>query len=611
MTRQPEGPSADDSTPKLFCEAERVAGIGSWIWDPDGDALTWSPNLYRLFGFEPHSVEPTFDLFYRHVHPDDVERLRAEWASATATGLTPPVEYRVVRPDGVTRHMLARGQVVRDEGHEIVRLVGTLTDVTERVANRAELRRVQQMLESAQEIANIGSWSWDPVDGEIRWTDHLYRITGIAPGEPLTIASFDNLVHVDDRPLLQAARQRTLEGADLGKGMVVRIVRPDGVVRWVEMAGRRHPDGSFDGVIMDVTDRRRLEDQLRAATTLEATGRLAAGIAHDFNNLLTVILANTSAVLADVERDELVEIQRSARSGASLVRRLLAFGRDREQQPRIIDLSLLVEDGANWIQRVIGDDVTVRAEVEAGLHVHADPSEIHRIMLNLALNGRDAMPDGGTLRVCLSSQDGQADITISDNGVGMDEETLALALEPFFTTKAAGRGTGLGLSTVYGAVRQLAGHMTITSEPGEGTRVQLTIPLVDAPTAPATEGEPSHIEATTSLRILLVEDDPGVRRSIARQLRGQQHHIFEAADANEAVHHLATEQLDLVVTDWSLPAGGGARVLAEINEKSPSLPVLVITGYLQDAVPPEVALLLKPFEPSELMQRIAALTSPH
>lgn len=585
--------------------------MGSWVWDVRDGTLTWSANLFRIAGLEPESLDPTMEDFFALVHPHDLERVQRMSAAAAELEQAPPMEYRLVRADGEVRHVLAQGRAARGADGELLRLVGTLTDISARQEQERELQRATRMLESAQEIANIGSWTWSPQDGEIRWTEQLYRITGVDRGEPLTIASFDELVHEDDRASLRASRARVLQGEDPSEELVtVRIVRPDGEVRSIEMSARQGPDGELAGVIMDVTERLRLERELRASRTLEATGRLAAGIAHDFNNLLTVVLANVAALAERAPSPELDEIGEAARSGAALVERLVAFGRASDRHPRVIELGALAADGVAWIQRVIGDDVVVEGALDGPVHVHADPSEIHRIMLNLALNARDAMPRGGTLRICLATEEGQAVLSFHDQGHGMSTRTLGRAAEPFFSTKADGWGAGLGLSTVYGIVRQLGGNVHLSSVPGRGTQVRLTLPLVAAPSAPrAAPAVPAPPAAGRT--VLLVEDHPGVRRAIARQLQRAGHSVVQAGDAAEAVAALARAPVDIVVTDWLMPGGGGGgeRVVDEVRSTYPAVPVLVITGHLPEGVEAGSPILEKPFAPAELLRRVAELTA--
>ena len=598
----------------LLEEAERVAGLGSWVWDVATNQIEWSNNLFRMMGHEPQSFTPTLEDFFARIHPDDLERVKRTSAEVAANAVAPVMEYRIRRVDGTTWICLANGRAVRDGKGALIRMVGTLTDVTDLRRQHREHERIQRILASAQQIASIGAWSWLPETGQIRWTDELFAITGLARDAELSVKSFDNLVHPDDLPLLQAARRRVLSGelTPAEAMMTVRIVRPAGDIRWVEMAGRQGENGELIGIVADVTRRRRLEDELLKSRTLESTGRLAAGIAHDFNNLLTVVVANTKSLIEQgLASPEIQEIQDAALSGATLVEHLLAFGRHTDREPRIIDLSAHVEQASRWIQRVIGDDVRITCRLKPNVRIHADPAELHRVLLNLSLNARDAMTTGGTLRLELDREERSAVLRVGDTGGGMDRETLSRAADPFFTTKPEGEGSGLGLSTVYGCIRQLGGTMHIESERQLGTVVEIRLPLVEQAQPKKKHASIPATAERRPLRVLLVEDNRGVRRALKRQLNHAQHLVQEAEDAQAALTLLREVQVDIVLTDWSMPGGGGERLLREIRKGWPGLPVVVMSGFLPTTTTIDAPLLRKPFEPRTLLKALDdAMTPP-
>ncbi len=589
-------------------ELEQLAGIGSWTVLDDDPSPRWSDNLFRLLGYEPGEVAPGLEPVLARAHPDDREAIRDGLTrAARETGRV--VRFRVTMPDGARRRLVMRTRRAGQQRGR-ARIVGWLTDVTEETARARALEEATNALDAAQQIANVGSWTWDPESGEIHWSDQLYRITGVDPEVVPTVETFDGLIHPEDLPRLHEERVEVLSGADPARSVTtLRLVRPDGSIRWIEMLARHSPGGELVGAIIDITERRRLEEQLRSARTLEAIGRLAAGIAHDFNNLLMVILANAAALETGEGRRELQEIQAAAESGASLVRRLLAFGAQTPGETRALDLSLLVTDAAAWIQRVIGDDIVVVCSVDPGLYVRADPSEVHRVLLNLANNCRDAMPDGGTLQLSLQRDADEAELRVVDDGEGMDQATLEHALEPFFTTKQTGEGTGLGLSSVYGTVERMGGSFRIDSSPGVGTEVVIRLPTVEAlAREPASSAPPTAVRRLDA-RVLLVEDETYVRRALSRHLRRAGADVIEAGDAQDALLVLAeTSDVDVIVTDWMMPGGGGRAVIDELEARDRRVPVVVMSGYMPDPAQHEGVVLLKPFPPEELIAHLVALT---
>ncbi|HEX3236203.1 MAG TPA: response regulator [Gemmatimonadales bacterium] len=393
------------------------------------------------------------------------------------------------------------------------------------------------------------------------------------------------------------------------------------------------------GTQRDVTDRKVAEERLLQAQRMEAVGRLAGGVAHEANNQMSVILGSVAFLLGrgdlpDEVREDVEQIQRAAERTASVTTQLLAFSRRQVLQIQWLDLNTTVAGMESTLRRTMGEEVTVVLRIQdVSGSIVADPGQLERALLNLALNARDAMPGGGRLTIetgtivlteayarlkpGVAIQPGAyAVLAVSDTGHGMDRETLAQAFEPFFTTKGLGKGTGLGLSTVYGFVKQSDGYVWAYSEPGQGTVVKVYLPLVDLPTeagAPARSIAPPAVIGRT---VLVVEDEPQVRRMAARALAQAGHRVLEAADGRDAISLLARagQGIDLVLTDVAMPGMSGRELAERLREARPDVRVIFMSGYADDEIvrrgllDPEQPFIQKPFTPAVLVQRVAELT---
>ena len=397
------------------------------------------------------------------------------------------------------------------------------------------------------------------------------------------------------------------------------------------LAGRT----DMGGVLLtgrDVTERRRMEHALRQVQRMDSIGQLAGGVAHDFNNILTAILGFSEILLDDAppgsdSRLDLEAIQKAAQHGASLSRQLLAFSRRQMLDLKVLDLGEVVRDFERMIGRVLGEHIRWSTHTDADLwHVKADRGQLEQVLMNLAVNARDAMPDGGTLTIETrnatidgGTPDGSQPapgayvrFSVRDTGVGMDADTQARIFEPFFTTKAPGRGTGLGLATVYGIVKQSGGVIDVESEPGQGSTFHVFLPAV-AETAvdAAHHAAPRPAAAVESASILLIEDDAALRRLLARSLERVGHRVRDAADSADALAILATDPtIDLLVTDAVLPGQSGPNLARQIEADRPSLRVLFISGYSDDAIlrlgllNDQEAFLQKPFGPRTFVHKV-------
>lgn len=461
--------------------------------------------------------------------------------------------------------------------------------------------------------------------------DALCRMLGYSQEELLARTVID-ITHPDDLQVETEHKAAAYHDRVGSFQVQKRYVRADGSVLMgrLSVSTTYGPDGSpsyFVGQLEDVTEQQRLHTQLSQLQRLESLGQLAGGVAHDFNNMLAVILGFGEilgeTLQADAQRRDLDEIMRAAERARDLTRQLLAVGRRGQLGPDVIDINQSVRDTARMLDRVLGSDVQVALDLEASVGAaRIDEVHLEQILLNLAVNARDAMPTGGTFRISTTiehvatqrpglSPGAYVRLEIRDDGVGMSDDTTAHLFEPFFTTKAAGHGTGLGLATVYGIVRQTQGHITVASAPGRGTTFTLWIPASKAATRPDEPGHP--VEATRPGRILFAEDEPALRSLCQRVLAGAGYEVLVASDGGEALHHAAAaEPLDLLITDVTMPDMHGPRLADILHQSRPDLSVLFISGHARGAVPSggdgaHVDFLAKPFRPDDLLQRVQGL----
>ena len=612
---------------ETFRLAQQGARMGTWDVDLASGKTTWSTGLRALYGVGsdyPTSLEDLGPL----VHPDDRARVLATAGDAYNRGEGFEFEFRLIRPDGTPRSVLSRASVYHGPDGSLARILGVAVDITERKLAQDELERSEQMLQLAQTSAGLGAWDWNLETDELTWTPAMYTILGLDPAssEP-SYEGFSSRVHPEDLAVFEAAVQRCLTSGDTNYESVCRVVRPSGEVRWTINRGTIIRDDDEKptrviGITLDETDRRQVEARLRQAEKLEAIGQLAGGVAHDFNNLLVAINGYTELALRQLDRGDsdvtghLGAVLAAADRAAGLTRQLLAFGRRQVLTPEIIDLGGVVRDTVGLLERVLGDNVELVTKLAGEpVVVEADRGQLEQVIMNLAVNARDAMPDGGRLTITvepvLEPGGDVAQLSVSDEGSGIDAEIAAHIFEPFFTTKG-NAGTGLGLSTVHGIVTQSGGHLFLDTKLGRGSTFKIRLPLSHSQPLPAATGHGEAIHGGTET-ILVVEDDASVRSIVTVMLEELGYVIVGAASGEEAVELFETPELDisLVLSDVMLRGIDGRTTIERIRAIEPATKALYMSGYTDDVAietnKPGTAFIQKPFSGDELCSRVREL----
>ena len=502
------------------------------------------------------------------------------------------------------------------------------------------LRESQERFQFVARATNDAVWDCDLVTDALWWNEGLQTIFGYTPEQVgPDVPWWNEHIHPEDRDRIVTDRRVAIDRGAESWSAEYRYRKADGAYADVFDRGYVLHDGDgrpvrMIGAMMDVTQRKQLEDELRQAQKMEAVGRLAGGVAHDFNNLLTIITGRSAMLLGrlkpeDPSRKSVELIQKTAARAASLTRQLLAFSRKQVLQRKVLDLNAAVADMSDMLRRLIGEDVELLLTLgPAAGQVNADPVQLEQALLNLAVNARDAMPRGGSLgietdrvEIGVAPPDRPealppgpyAVLRVMDTGVGMDAETHAHIFEPFFTTEERGKGTGLGLSTVHGVVRQHGGAIHVRSAVGGGTTFEIYLPQVEAVTPrPSAPEDASSRPATGQETILLVEDEEDVRALAREVLERQGHRVLEAGDGVLALQRYEAEgeRIDLILTDVVMPRMSGRELVDRVRAIRPAMPVLYMSGYTEDAIlrhgvhDSSMLLLSKPFTPSDLIAKV-------
>jgi len=619
--------------------ADQVINYAIFMVDRQGRNATWNKGVARMLGYDMAEFlgASVGDLFT----PEDraAEAPERQLADAIEHGRAGSERW-LIRKDGTRFWASLATTPARDAQGQVVGFAQTLRDLTD--VRRAEeaLRRSREALDFALEAARLGTWDHDLVTGEMRWDARAKALFGLRADAAVNHRVWADALAPDDLGPAEAALEKALTdptqfSTEYG------VVWPDGSTHAVAMIGRGTVDPAtgrpvrMAGVMLDITERKRTEERLQEVLRLEAIGRLAGGIAHDLNNMLVAILGfsdilGDSFQPGDPRRDDVEQITLAASRSANLTRQLLAFARRELIQPRRIDVNGVIRRTEKMLRPVLGESIQLVFQLSAEVGaIYADPGQVEQILMNLVLNARDAMPQGGRIVVetaKLSLGAGSArrhvasDVTpghyvmlaVSDTGQGMDPATLQRIWEPFFTTKPTGQGTGLGLAAVYGAVKQSGGFVWAESVPGQGTVVSVYWPEDLLKAEQLAEPRPGpRVEGGTET-VLVVEDEPLVRSLTVRTLARLGYQCLVAETAEQALRMVRDHEADpdLLVTDVVLPGESGGWLGEQLSNERPGLPMLFMSGFTDEEVIRRGLLaagrpfLQKPFAPGELAREV-------
>ncbi|MFZ5450543.1 MAG: PAS domain S-box protein [Thermodesulfobacteriota bacterium] len=639
------------------------------IVDKHGRLLKWNKLAEKLFGYSFKEIkEKKIFEFY-----EDQQELDNMLNLLRNNKVVKEHEIRMRRKNGEVVVFSLSISMLKDSANHMIGSVGVARDMTEKREAEKELRKYRQHLEEMvdkrtlqlltandrlqKEISERKSTEEALKSSEARYRSlfdgvpvGLYRTTpdgkildaNLALVQMLGYPNRESLLalNVAESYVNQGDREKKkalLEEVGIVRDFEIELRRYDGKKIWVKDSVRVVQDADsgdtyYEGSMEEITEKKQLESQYRQAQKMEAVGRLAGGVAHDFNNLLTAITGYGEIILMELRRKDplgqhVEEILRAADRATSLTQQLLAFSRKQILQPRGINLNDTLTDMQAMLQRLIGEDIELVLDLKLELGtVTADPNQIEQMVMNLAVNARDAMPQGGkiiletgnffldeayTQRHLEVSPGPYVMLAVSDNGLGMDEETRNHIFEPFFTTKELGKGTGLGLATVYGIVRQSGGHIWVYSEPGHGTTFKIYLPRVDAAVETVKAEKPAELPYGTET-ILVVEDEDALRALICKALKKFGYRTLEARHGGEAllICEEATERIQLMLVDVVLPQMSGPQIAARLAHLQPGMKVLFMSGYTENAIThhgvldQRVPFLQKPFKPVTMVRKV-------
>ncbi|MCH5550351.1 PAS domain-containing protein [Pseudomonas syringae pv. syringae] len=667
---QPPVPSAQEAAERLQLALESGAVVGTWVWDIIADQLTGDERFARTFGLCPKLCAKglPLELVIASIHPDDSARVDKSIEEALQSSETYRCEYRVLHEDGIYRWIEASGRIERDSRGKPIRSPGVLLDIDGRRTAEYERDRLNELLRIFTAAVPGVVYAKD-LEGRMLVAN---RGTADLIGKPpeFFIGKTD-LEFLDDQEQARTLMEtdRRIMQSNVSEQIEEQVNLADGSAAiWLSTkAPLLDASGEVIGLIgssIDVTarkkaeeavrelnqtleqrieqavfEREQIEDALRHSQKMDAVGQLTGGIAHDFNNLLAGISGSLELITKRLAQGRVGDVDRyvsvaqgAVRRAASLTHRLLAFSRRQTLSPRVTDVNGLIHDMEELIARTVGPEIDIKVVAHDDLWpALIDHAQLESSLLNLCLNARDAMPNGGriiietanaSLEECTDPDHGipageHLSIRVTDTGIGMSPDIAAKAFEPFFTTKAIGAGTGLGLSMVYGFVRQSGGQIRVESVEGQGTSVVMHLPRYTADNAPRAV-EPEVIEEPphhTGETVLVVDDEPSVRMLVAEVISGLGYNCLEAADAQSGLQILQSDtRIDLLISDIGLPGGMNGREMADAaGDCRPGLPTLFITGYAKTSVlddchlRPCTQVLTKPFGLDALAGRVTGL----
>lgn len=611
-------------------------------WDLDTGKFWANGNFEAMFGFAPFDAITLDEFKAIHLHEEDRPAALADLHAAIDSGRDRLVqEYRFIRGDGSIGYSKAFMMILRTANGDANRLIGTVTDITDIKETDRKLQLSEERFRVVAGLSNDVVWDWDLETGEIWRSEGLVRKLGFDPVERHSGYDFwEKHIHPDDRKIVNDSMMQAIQGADRQWEADYRFIdSADGILFVQDRAVIiRNSDGKavrLLGSMTDVTAQRELDARLRQSQKLEAIGQLTGGVAHDFNNLLMVIGGNAELLkelaLPSEAREMVDLIENASNHGAELTSHLLSFARKQTLAPRPLKIDEQLAVTGTLLRRVLPENITITVENTAGLwQVEADAGQLESALVNLCLNAKDAMASGGRLILAATNRQigsefrkidpdlkpgDYVQILIIDSGTGIEADLLDKVFDPFFTTKPIGQGTGLGLSMVYGFAKQSGGHVSVSSEVGVGTTVQLLLPRAKRKETGGLSNIPDEVLPKGAETVLLVEDNDLVRTHVHKQLRLLGYTVLTSCNGQEALEELKKPQkIDLLFSDIVMPGGMDGMMLAEAAKKlHPELKILLTSGYSEktftghDKTDSAITLLAKPYSRKRLATTLRAV----
>lgn len=610
-----------------------LSHMGSWDWILSTNAVIWNPNTYRLFGYQLGEIDLCYDNWGDRVHPDDVVRIEQEVTQALETQTDLTMEYRVVLPDGNLRWLLTKGRGLYNEMGQPVRMAGVVFDITERKLTEQKIREQAALLDIASDAISVR----DLNHHILYWNQGAERLYGWLAAE--AIGAKANELLQDHDALSEEMMQRLLErGAWQGEMRNLTKSGKDVIVeaRWTLVRDEMGQPQCILSVDTDVTVKKQLEMQFYRAQRLESLGTLAGGIAHDLNNVLTPIVAITQLLRLrqsplDARSQEMLKVvEDSAKRGAEMIKQILSFTRGTGGERHPVQMSSLLQEVIDVVQQTFPKSISIQQRISDPSHklVFADPTYLHQVLMNLCVNARDAMPDGGVLSLSLEScfvdqtvaqvnLDARVGyylvVTVADTGTGIPLNVRDRIFDPFFTTKAPGQGTGLGLSTVLGIVKNYGGFVQVLSEVGQGTQVKVYLPEIQGSLPYSSPAEAQKDGNGQGELVLVVDDDIAVQRSTQSLLENHCYTVISANNGRDAIalYEQHQAEISVVILDIMMPKMSGFTLIQHLKAINPMVKIIAMSGLPANQEPALAAgatrFLSKPFALNTLLETLHTL----
>ena len=588
--------------------SQRIVGLGDWEYDFTHDRLLWSEEVYRILGISRKDFAPNAETFYLRVHPDDLAFVHREKKAAAEGSRRIDFEHRIIRPDGQVRYIHQITELVFDDKGRPVRESGTIQDITDRKLAVEALRQSEERFKFVARAVSDVVWDWDLSTGVLWWNDGFLTTFGFAAGEiEPSVGSREARMHPDDRARVLEGLHRAIASDGDIWGAEYRFQRKDETYALVEDRGYILRDAAGKAVRMvggmrDLTEQKKMEAQYLRAQRMESIGTLAGGVAHDLNNVLAPIMMSIELLklgsAGDPNNTKILDtIQVSCGRGADLVRQVLSFARGLDGERVSLRMRRLIDDLETIIGGTFPRSIRIETQMPGDLWpITGDPTQLHQVLLNLAVNARDAMPHGGTLTLAASnvvldsqyagtSPEAKAGsyvlLQVSDTGIGIAPDALDRIFEPFFTTKALGKGTGIGLATVHTIVKSHGGFLSVESDLGRGATFKVYLPAdPSSKAAGAVPSLPTDLPCGHDELVLVVDDELSIREITRQTLQAFGYRVLTANDGAEALAHYAkhTQEIALVITDLMMPVMDGAAAIRVLRHIDPTVKIIAASG---------------------------------